>query len=347
MGVVDPYAAGAPDYAALRDLNVPLVDLPGMFYAGHSAELAVISTPIQFHAAQTVFCLRAGSHVLCEKPAAATVQEVEEMIAARDETGRRLAIGYQWCYDPAMLSLKRDIDAGLLGKPLSLKSIVLWPRDFRYYHRGQGWAGRRFAPSGEPIFDSVASNATAHYLENMLWLCGRGFDGEDFDTMSPRVWRANDIETFDTICLAGRLKNGAEIRFAASHAVQPGEWQDPAFVYEFEKAVVSYGGIGRKSGSLTARFSDGTVRDYGDSVTGGCENKLKTAVAMARGENVSIPCPAEAAMRHTTAMSMIFRICPDAEVFPESDICRTDERVWVPGLADKLIDYYNSGTLPD
>ena len=54
----------------------------------------------------------------------------------------------------------RGHQAGVLGKPKRLKSMVLWPRDFAYYNRNS-WAGK-VADSGLFILDSVAHNATAH-----------------------------------------------------------------------------------------------------------------------------------------------------------------------------------------
>ena len=128
-GVVDPYAASSPVYQALKDANVRFYDSVEDFYAADSADLAVVSTPIQFHARQSVYCMEHGSHVLCEKPAAATVALVNDMIDARDRTGKTLAIGFQWCYDEAMLRLKADVDAGALGRPVKLitKLMTLEP----------------------------------------------------------------------------------------------------------------------------------------------------------------------------------------------------------------------------
>lgn len=51
-GVVDPYAASSPVYQALKDANVRFYDSVEAFYAADSADLAVVSTPIQFHARQ-------------------------------------------------------------------------------------------------------------------------------------------------------------------------------------------------------------------------------------------------------------------------------------------------------
>ena len=341
-GVVDPYAAASPCYGELTARGARFFNTVNEFYRYNAADLAVISTPIQFHADQAVACLERGSHVLCEKPAAATVEDVQRMMEARDRTGKTLAIGFQWCYDPAMLRLKADVDAGLLGQPLALKSIVLWPRAISYYKRGLGWAGKKRDATGAAIFDNVASNATAHYIENMLWLTGAGYGGVDAADMAVRVLRANDIEMFDTIVMDAVLENGAKMFFVASHATGPEGRQDPVFEYEFEKATVRFGALGETSEALRAEFRDGTAKDYGVSNTGGCARKLETAMALARGEDTTLPCPAEAAIRHTRAMAMIRAKQPEAEAFPPEDVRLEDGMVWVPGLKERLIHCYEN-----
>ena len=341
-GVVDPFAATSRYYDELTAHGTRFWDTVEAFYAENAAGLAVISTPIQFHAHQAIHCLEHGSHVLCEKPAAATVEDVEKMIAARDRTGRTLAIGFQWCYDPAMLRLKADVDAGLLGRPLAMRSIVLWPRAISYYKRGLGWAGKKRDAAGAAIFDNVASNATAHYIENMLWLAGEGYKGVDVAEMTVRTLRANDIEMFDTIVMDARLENGARMFFVASHATGRDGWQNPVFEYEFERATVRYGALGEDGSSLVAAFKDGTVKDYGVSSTGGCAHKLETAIALARGEDTALPCPVEAAIRHTRAMAMIRAKQPEAEVFSPESVRTDDGMVWVPGLTEKLIRCYEN-----
>ena len=82
VGVVDPYAKQSPAYPLLERAGTPIHETVEAFYAQGEAELAVIATPIQFHEHQACFCLRAGSHVLLEKPMAATVEQAKAAFAA-------------------------------------------------------------------------------------------------------------------------------------------------------------------------------------------------------------------------------------------------------------------------
>jgi predicted dehydrogenase len=79
--------------------------------------LAVIATPPGIHAAQTCALLRAGRHVLCEKPLAVTVAEAEAMVAAAEETGRLLAAGMMRRFYLPVQALRENLAAGTFGQP--------------------------------------------------------------------------------------------------------------------------------------------------------------------------------------------------------------------------------------
>ncbi|MCQ8241787.1 Gfo/Idh/MocA family protein [Rhizosaccharibacter radicis] len=70
-----------------------------------SVDIVYIVLPNSLHAEYTVRAARAGKHVLCEKPMAATVAEAEQMVAACRDAGRQLMIAYRLQYDPAHRTL--------------------------------------------------------------------------------------------------------------------------------------------------------------------------------------------------------------------------------------------------
>ena len=340
-GVVDPYAQSAPGCAALEAIGVKFYDTLDDFYAQRHADLVVIATPIALHEEQAICAARHGSHILLEKPMSATLESALRIEKAARDAGVKLAIGFQWCYDTAMLALKRDVESGLLGAPKRLRALVLWPRDKAYYARGTGWAGRKYDAKGRPIFDSVASNATAHYIENMLWMAGKGFSGAEIERLEAETYRANAIETFDTITLRAQLEGGAEMLFVATHAVTQEGFQDPMFEYEFERATATFGGYGQKGAALTARFSDGSVKEYGVSENG-TDVKIWTMLDAIR-EGAQIPCPPEAALKHAEVMDSLRASCPDAAIL--DGIVDTPERASVPGLEQTLIACYENWKL--
>ncbi|MFD0712883.1 Gfo/Idh/MocA family protein [Paenibacillus sp. GCM10027626] len=78
-------------------------------------EAVSICTPNGTHAEIAIACLNAGKHVLCEKPAAINIEEVREMQAAAERTGRMLNIGVVNRFNTAVNKIKELIDAGELG----------------------------------------------------------------------------------------------------------------------------------------------------------------------------------------------------------------------------------------
>ena len=75
------------------------------------------------HAQITVAALKAGKHVLCEKPMATTLAECEEMVAAAKETGKFLMIGHNQRLARAHVVAKQLLERGEIGKILAVRSV--------------------------------------------------------------------------------------------------------------------------------------------------------------------------------------------------------------------------------
>ncbi len=75
-----------------------------------------ISLPNHLHAEWTVRALQAGKHVLCEKPFALSLDEVDQMIAASKETKRCLAEAFMYLHHPQMALVKEWVNSGRLGE---------------------------------------------------------------------------------------------------------------------------------------------------------------------------------------------------------------------------------------
>lgn len=79
-------------------------------------EAAVIATPNALHAPQATACLRAGKHVLVEKPMATSVEECETMIAAARRSGASLMVAHCWRFRDEVRAVRDRITAGELGE---------------------------------------------------------------------------------------------------------------------------------------------------------------------------------------------------------------------------------------
>jgi predicted dehydrogenase len=80
-------------------------------------QVVYIVLPNSMHAEHTIRALRAGKHVLCEKPMATTIADAEAMIAAAKAADRKLMIAYRCHYEPTNLAAMRALRSGALGRP--------------------------------------------------------------------------------------------------------------------------------------------------------------------------------------------------------------------------------------
>lgn len=344
-GVVDPNPQACSRLGELEAGGIPIYATLQEFYAEHTADLAVISAPIQYHADLTEQALACESHVLCEKPVAATLADARRMMRARDTAGKKVAIGYQWSFSEAILTLKQDILNGRFGRPHRMKTIVLWPRDWHYYARG--WAGKKWDAAGQPIMDSVAANATAHYLHNLLYLLGDAIDRSAVPTrMEAEVYRANAIENFDTAAFRMRVGSDVTLLYLVSHAITKQAVREPEFEMDFELAHIQYAAADGGGGHIRARFKSGEVMDYGNPFAQD-GRKLWTTVRAIR-DDTEVPCGIEAAAAHTACMDAVHTMFPEVPVFPEEWIVRDPDMgmTFVKGLAGQLNYCYDNWRLP-
>ncbi|MBQ7338236.1 MAG: Gfo/Idh/MocA family oxidoreductase [Clostridia bacterium] len=305
VGMVEIMPAHCPMYGVLSDMGVPLYTTMEEFYEKNTADLAIITTPTYLHTRQILCALSHGSHVMCEKPLSGVSEDENILADAADRAGKFVMIGYQWSYSDAILALKRDVMQGVYGKPVFLKSMVLWPRPTSYYTRGSGWGGKKFTPDGEVLNDSVVSNATAHYLHNMLYVTG-GAEGKaaEITELACDLSRINAIETYDTAAIRFTLDNGAKGLYIASHATARAV--EPMFDYRFEHGTVSYRDEEKR---IVGRTDDGREIDYGNPF---CDvnEKIYIAIEAAKSEQpYTPPCGVRTAAPQVRAVEMLAQ-CP-------------------------------------
>ena len=98
VGVIDPEASRNERFGELQEAGIPSFDRLEEFYKANSAQLVVISAPIQYHLPFTREAVNNGSNVLCEKPLAATAEQAREFKLLDEQSSPFIAIGYQWSF---------------------------------------------------------------------------------------------------------------------------------------------------------------------------------------------------------------------------------------------------------
>jgi predicted dehydrogenase len=76
----------------------------------------IISTPPSLHADMCTAALRAGKHVLCEKPLARTPQECRTIVEAAEQSHRFLATGFNYRFYPSFVRARQLLDSGVIGE---------------------------------------------------------------------------------------------------------------------------------------------------------------------------------------------------------------------------------------
>lgn len=122
-----------------------------------------ITTPNKYHKEPTIDALRAGKHVLCEKPLAMNADEAREMCRAAKDTGKILQVALQQRFSGPMLYMKQFIDAGHMGD-------IYYARAWALRRRGvPGWGVfiDKEKQGGGPLID-----IGVHILDMTLHLMG-------------------------------------------------------------------------------------------------------------------------------------------------------------------------------
>jgi D-xylose 1-dehydrogenase (NADP+, D-xylono-1,5-lactone-forming) len=125
LAVASRSESAAQTYA--REWNIPRA------YGSYESLLAASdidviynSLPNHLHAEWTIKALRAGKHVLCEKPIALTLGEMEAMITASRETGKVLAEAFMYRHHPQTLKIKEMVEGGAIGKLQLIKGAYTY-----------------------------------------------------------------------------------------------------------------------------------------------------------------------------------------------------------------------------
>lgn len=139
-GICEVVPNAADLYPIIKEQNIPIYQTPEDFYKEHTADLAVVSTPIHLHYSQIVTCLTHGSNVLTEKPVCTSVEGARKLEQLEKETGKFISVGYQLNYSRDVLALKQDILDDRFGKPIYMKALHAMRRGDKYYARNS-WAG--------------------------------------------------------------------------------------------------------------------------------------------------------------------------------------------------------------
>ncbi|MGC5013194.1 Gfo/Idh/MocA family protein [Streptosporangium sp. DT93] len=208
---------GLVELAGVCDVR-PVDDLPaGTAFSGDltgliestGAEVTILCTPIHTHADLAERALGAGTHLLLEKPPAATYADYRRIGAAARRAGLACQVGFQSLGSEAIPAVRRMIAEGAIGPVVGIGAAGAWERPYSYYDRVP-WAGRREV-GGVPVVDGALTNPLAHATATALAVSGAGIEEIEVE-----LYRANAVESDDTSCVRLRMDDHTTVTVAVS-----------------------------------------------------------------------------------------------------------------------------------
>ena len=340
IAIVDPYAERSSAFERFDGVYPIYERLEDFFNSGLKTDLVIIASPIHWHYRQCMTALENGAHVLCEKPIVPTIRELDAIEQKAKEVGKSVSVGFQQCYSKVTLELKKRILEGRFGKPKCLKTIISAPRDYKYYARNS-WAGKRISDDGHIIYDSVISNATSHNIQTMLFLLGDDMESSALlKDVRTELYRANNIETFDTCVLKGE-SGGASVFFATTHAANHGI--DPINYFAFEDATIFYNVI-EQNYDITIHYKNGEIEKLGNYLKNGTIDVLNYAAKVINGTGSPI-CTPKTVRPFTNLIETIF-LQEQINNFNKKYVVMLEDKTYVKHLHVDLMECFFHDKLP-
>ena len=167
-------------------------------------DIVDICTPPTLHVPQTLAALSAGKDVICEKPIAGSLAEVDAIIGAERKARGRVMPIFQYRYGNGVQKARHIIEAGLAGKPYLATVETAWKRTPAYY--SVPWRGR-----WETELGGVLVTHAIHLHDLATYLMG------PVEAVFARIaTRVNAIEVEDCATASLRMASGALVSLAAT-----------------------------------------------------------------------------------------------------------------------------------
>lgn len=174
-------------------------------------DVLCVTTPSGAHLEPALEAIRAGKHVMVEKPLEITEERVDRMLAEADRVGVQVGAIFQARFGPGAQTLKRAVEGGRFG-PIAFGSArIKWYRAPEYYR--DSWHGTRALDGGGALM-----NQGIHAVDLLQWCLGLprtvfAWSGRRFHT---------GIQSEDTVAATLRFASGALGSIEASTAHFPG-----------------------------------------------------------------------------------------------------------------------------
>ena len=174
-------------------------------------QVICITTPSGAHLEPALAAIRAGKHIVVEKPVEVTLRRVDELLRAADQAHVRVTAIFQNRFYPGAKAVKAAIDRGRFGRFVLASAYVKWHRDREYYRDNRH--GKLSIDGGGALM-----NQAIHAIDLLQWFVGMPAEVSGWTTRC--VHQALEVE--DTAAAVLRFPGGALGTLEASTALFPG-----------------------------------------------------------------------------------------------------------------------------
>lgn len=169
-------------------------------------DAVVVASPNYLHAPMAIAALKAGLHVLCEKPMATTRADAKKMIAAAKGARKYLMVGMNQRLMPAHVKAKEILDSGRVGKVLAFRTSFKHPGPDGWSLDGaKSWFFQKHA-----AVMGATGDLGVHKADLMRWLLGEEFVsvGGIVTTIDKRDSNGKLLQLDDNAILSLKSKSG-------------------------------------------------------------------------------------------------------------------------------------------
>jgi predicted dehydrogenase len=265
VGVASRTTEGASAFARRHNLAFATASVEELV-AHPDVHAVCITTPSGLHREPALTAIRAGKHLMIEKPIDTTLEGTDEILRAADGAGVRVGSIFQARFGDAAKVVKAAIDAGRFGRLALCSAYVKWHRTKQYY---TGWKGTRALDGGGALI-----NQAIHAIDLLQWFAGMPTEVFGWTTRRVHV----GIESEDTACATLRFANGALGTIEASTAVWPGWSRRLEICGESGSAVLEDDDIARWE-FLDEQPQDEAIRKTGESAAMGSGASAPNAIS--------------------------------------------------------------------
>ena len=193
-------------------------------------DIITIATESGYHPKIAIEAMKAGKHVIIEKPMALSIKDADEMIETSKEENKKLAVCHQNRFNPTIQKLREAIEADRFGKLVHAVASIRWNRNDAYYNMDD-WHGTLALDGG------ILMNQCIHNIDMLCWMMG---DVEKVTAETDTFIR--DIETEDAGMAVVKFKNGAIGLIEGTVCIYPRNLEETFNIFG-EKGTVRVAGI--------------------------------------------------------------------------------------------------------